>query len=139
MGQLDCLELGNLDAKRDWGHAADYVEGMHRMLNHDKPDDYVLASGVSHSVRDFVNISYDELGIKIAWEGSCVDEKAINMATNTTILKVNPKFYRSEEVDVLQGDSSKAQNILKWKLKTSFNELVGMIIKSNFDIIYFSQ
>jgi len=135
LGKLDCLELGNLDAKRDWGYAADYVEGMYRMLNHDKPDDYVLASGESHSVRDFVNISCNELGFKIKWTGKGVDEKAINTETNLPLVKVNPIFYRPAEVDVLQGDSSKALKILGWKRKTSFHDLVSMMIKSDYDRI----
>jgi GDPmannose 4,6-dehydratase len=133
LGQLDYVELGNLDAKRDWGYAADYVEGMHRMLNHDKPDDYVLASGVSHSVRDFVNISCYELGLKIKWIGKGLDEKAINTETNKPVVKVNPKFYRPAEVDMLQGDSSKAQKILKWERKTSFHELVSSMIKFDYE------
>jgi len=135
LGQLDCLELGNLDAKRDWGHAADYVEGMHLMLNHNKPDDYVLASGENHSIRDFVNMSCKELGFRIAWVGKGVNEKVINTETNTPIVKVNPKFYRPAEVDVLQGDSSKAQKILKWKRKISFHDLVSSMIKSDYDRI----
>ncbi len=135
LGQLNYLELGNLDAKRDWGYASDYVEGMYKMLNHDKPDDYVLASGENHSIRDFVNMSCKELGFKIAWVGKGVNEKAINTETKLPLVKVNPKFYRPAEVDVLLGDSSKAQKNLKWKRKTSFHALVSSMIKSDYDKI----
>ena len=135
LGKLDYFEVGNLDAERDWGYAADYVEGMLMMLNHDKPDNYVLASGITHSVRDFVEIASKELDLKISWEGEGVNEKAINTETNRTILKVNPIFYRPAEVDVLLGDSSKAQKILQWKPKISFNKLVSMMVKSDYDRI----
>ena len=133
LGQLDYIELGNLDAKRDWGYASDYVEAMYLMLQHSIPDDYVVATGINYSVRDFINRVCNELDMKIEWEGEGIDEKAINTLTGETILKVNPKYYRPAEVETLLGDSSKARKILKWKPKTSFNELVSMMVKSDYD------
>ena len=133
LGQLDCLELGNVEAKRDWGHAADYVVAMYLMLQHNSPDDYVVASNENHSVRDFINLSCDALDMNIEWKGELLDEKAINTGTGKTIVKVNPEFYRPTEVDVLLGDSSKAKKILKWKPKTSFIDLVSMMVKSDYD------
>jgi GDPmannose 4,6-dehydratase len=133
LGQLDYIELGNLDAKRDWGYASDYVEAMYLMLQHSIPDDYIVATGINYSVRDFINRVCNELDMKIEWEGEGIDEKAINTLTGETILKVNPKYYRPAEVETLLGDSSKARKILKWKPKTSFNELVSMMVKSDYD------
>lgn len=132
-GQLDCLELGNMDAKRDWGYAADYVEAMYLMMQHDTPDDYVVATGINYSVRDFINVACNELDMKIEWEGEGLDEKVVNTLTGKTILKVNPKYYRPAEVEVLLGDSSKARKILKWEPRTSFEELVSMMVKSDYN------
>jgi len=130
-GQLDCLELGNMDAKRDWGYAADYVEAMYLMMQHDTPDDYVVATGINYSVRDFINVACNELDMKIEWEGEGLDEKVVQTSTGKTMLKVNPKYYRPAEVEVLLGDSSKAQQVLNWTPKTSFDELVAMMVKAD--------
>ena len=132
-GKFDCLELGNMNAKRDWGYAADYVKAMYLMLQHDTPDDYVVASGINYSIRDFVNKACNELDMKIEWEGEGLDEKVVNTLTGKTILKVNPKYYRPAEVEVLLGDSSKARKILKWEPRTSFEELVSMMVKSDYN------
>jgi GDPmannose 4,6-dehydratase len=134
-GKFDCLELGNMNAKRDWGYAADYVNAMYLMLQHDTPDDYVVASGINYSIRDFVNKACNELDMKIEWEGEGLDEKVVQTSTGKTMLKVNPKYYRPAEVEVLLGDSSKAQQVLNWTPKTSFDELVAMMVKADFEKI----
>lgn len=115
LGLQDKLYLGNLNAKRDWGHAKDYVEGMWRILQHDKPDDFVLATGTTTSIRDFVTMTFKELGIEIEWRGSGVNEKGINKANGKVIIEVDPLYYRPAEVELLLGDSSKARSILGWK------------------------
>ena len=129
------LELGNLDAKRDWGFAGDYVEGMHMMLNHDIPDDYVLSTNETHSVREFIEIACKELAINLKWQGTGKDEIGIDIESGDTIIKINSKFYRPTEVDLLLGDSSKAKKILSWQNKTSFKELVSMMVVSDYDKI----
>ena len=131
--QLACLELGNINAKRDWGYAGDFVEGIYLMLQHDTPDDYVLATGKNHSIRDFVMTACKELDINIKWEGKGLDEKGIDNRTGKTIIKINPIFFRPAEVDTVMGDSSKARKILNWKPKTSFNQLVSMMVRSDCD------
>jgi GDPmannose 4,6-dehydratase len=132
-GQLSCLELGNIKAKRDWGFAGDYVEAMYLMLQHDIPDDYVISTGRNHSIKDFVKIVCDELDIKIEWSGANLNEKCIDLSTGQVIIKINPKYYRPAEVDVLLGDSSKAKNTFGWEPKTSFEELVSMMIKADYN------
>ena len=122
-----------MNAKRDWGYAADYVEAMYLMLQHDTPDDYVVASGINYSVRDFVNVACNELDMKIEWEGEGLDEKVVNTLTGKTILKVNSKYYRPAEVETLLGDASKAKKVLNWQPKTSFDTLVSMMIKADYD------
>jgi len=131
LGLQEVLELGNLDAKRDWGFAGDYVEGMWKMLQHDKPDDYVLATGENHSVREFVEIAGETLGFELAWEGSGVDTIGIDKKSGRTIVRVNPKFYRPAEVYELCGDAQKAKNILDWSPKINFENLVEMMIKAD--------
>jgi len=133
MGQLGCLEIGNLNAKRDWGYAADYVEAMYLMLQHDVPDDYIVALGVNHSVRDFINAVCKALDLVIEWKGEGVQEKGVDTSNGKTIVKVNPKYYRPAEVDFLLGDSSKAPKILNWQPKIGFEELVSMMVKADFD------
>lgn len=130
LGLQDSFELGNLDARRDWGYAKDYVEAMWMMLQLNTPDDYVIASGKTHSVRDFVNATAKALKMKITWEGKGVKEIARD-ATGKIILKVNPKYYRKNEVHDLQGNSGKARKLLKWKPKVTFDELVSMMVKSD--------
>ena len=114
-GLQDCLYLGNLDSKRDWGHAKDYVEGMWRMLQADKPEDFVLATGTTTSIRDFVKLAFKECGIELEWSGKGVEEKAVNKATGKVVVAVNPEFFRPAEVDLLLGDSTKARTVLGWK------------------------
>ena len=130
-GLQEKLSLGNLDAKRDWGYAADYVEGMWRILQHDKPDDFVLATGETHTVREFVEAAFNEVGVKIEWRGSGVDEKGYCASTGKLLVDVNPKYFRPAEVDLLLGDPSKAQRLLNWQRKISFRELVKMMIAAD--------
>jgi len=132
-GQLSYLELGNINAKRDWGFAGDYVEAMYLMMQHDIPDDYVISTGENHSIKDFIKIVCDELDIKIEWSGENLNEKCIDSSTGKVIIKINPKYYRPAEVDVLLGDSSKAKNTFGWEPKTSFEELVSMMIKADYN------
>lgn len=116
-GLQDHLELGNLDSKRDWGHAKDYVEGMWRILQAKQPDDYVLATGITTTIRDFVSMSFKEAGFDLKWTGKGVAEKGIDKATGKVLVSVNPEFFRPAEVDVLLGDSTKARTKLGWKPK----------------------
>lgn len=125
------LELGNLNAKRDWGHALDYVEGMWLMLQQDKPDTYVLSTGETHPIRDFVQEAARVCGFDIIWQGDGMDEIGIDRNTNKTIVKVNPKFFRPAEVELLVGDPSKAQEILGWKRKISYKELCRLMVEED--------
>ena len=128
-GKSDKLSLGNMDAKRDWGYAKDYVEGMWMMLQQDKPDDYVLATGEQHTVREFVNLAFGFCGIELDWQGSGVNEKGVDKATGKVLVEVNPKYFRPTEVETLLGDCTKAKTRLGWAPKTSFKELVEMMIE----------
>lgn len=132
-GLQDCLYLGNLDAQRDWGHAKDYVEGMWRILQADKPEDFVLATGVTTSIRDFVKLTFAELGIELEWSGNGINEKAIDKSTEKTVVAVNPEFFRPAEVELLLGDSTKARTKLGWKpqydLKALAHEMVAEDLK----------
>ena len=130
-GQLDCLELGNLDAKRDWGCAKDYVEGMWRMLQADAPDNYVLATGRTESVRDFVSMAFKAVGIELAFSGSGDAETAVNSATGRLVLRVNPQFYRPAEVELLIGDASKARAQLGWTASTTLEQLCHMMVQAD--------
>lgn len=130
-GTQDMLYLGNLDAKRDWGYAKDYVEAMWLMLQQDKPDDYVIATGETHSVREFVEIAFAEAGIQIAWRGTGVDEVGYNQSTGQELVKIDSKYFRPAEVDLLIGDASYAQKKLGWKPKTSFEQLVKIMLESD--------
>src|SRR6202163_1193825 len=123
-GLQDRLFLGNLNAKRDWGHARDYVEGMWLIMQQDQPDDYVLATGESHSVREFVEKAFVCVGRTIVWRGSTTDEKGIDKASGKVLVEVDPRYFRPTEVDVLIGDASKARQKLGWHHKVSFDELV---------------
>jgi GDPmannose 4,6-dehydratase len=126
-----CLYLGNLEARRDWGHARDYVEGMHKMLQVDQPDDFVLATGETRSVREFVELAFAELGRSIEWRGKGVDETGVDRKSQKTIVQIDPVYFRPTEVDVLIGDASKAHRVLGWKPKTSFAELVKEMVASD--------
>jgi GDPmannose 4,6-dehydratase len=123
-GQQDVLELGNLDAQRDWGHAADYVRAMWLMLQQNEPDDYVVATGEARSVRAFVETAFDCAGFKLQWQGEGMDTVGIDQATGKVLVKVNPQFYRPAEIEILLGDPSKAQAKLGWKRAVAFPELV---------------
>lgn len=133
LGKLDCLELGNLEAKRDWGFAKDYVEGMHAMLQAPKADTFVLASGITTTVRDFVKMSFEALDIALVFEGEGVNEVAKDKKTGKVVVKVNPEFFRPAEVDLLIGDASKAKEQLNWSAKTNLNELCAMMVKTDLE------
>ena len=133
LGVQDCLYLGNLDAKRDWGHARDYVEMMWLMLQQEAPDDYVVATGVQYSVRDFINLAAAELDIGVNWKGEGVDEKGF-AEDGRCIVSVDPKHFRPTEVDSLLGDASKAREKLGWRSKTSFEKLVSEMVLEDFRI-----
>jgi len=124
VGMQDVLELGNLNAKRDWGHAKDFVEAMWMMLQQDEPDDYVIATGIQYSVREFVEEAAPYFGMKIVWEGKGLDEVGIDKNTGRTVVRVNPKYFRPAEVETLLGDATKAKEKLGWEPKTSFKQLV---------------
>ena len=131
LGQLDHLELGNLDAKRDWGFAKDYVDGMYRMLQAENPDTFVLATNRTETIRDFVCMAFKAIDIDLEFKGKGEQEVAIDKATGKTLMKVNPKFYRPTEVELLIGDPSKAKAILKWEPKTQLEELCSMMVKAD--------
>ena len=130
-GKLDHIELGNLDAKRDWGHAKDYVRAMWLMLQQDAPDDYVVSSGTTHPVREFVDKAFKAAGIELEWHGSGVDEYATEKKSGTVRVKVNKKFFRPAEVELLLGDPAKAEKVLGWKREISFDELVERMVKND--------
>lgn len=127
--QLDCLELGNLDAKRDWGYAGDYVEGMWKMLQIDKPDTFVLATNVTTTVRDFVRMAFKNAGMEIEFKGQGTEEVGIEVNSGRVVVKVNPRFYRPAEVDLLIGNPAKAQQVLDWCPRVQLSELCSMMVK----------
>ncbi|MBU9364706.1 GDP-mannose 4,6-dehydratase [Burkholderia multivorans] len=131
LGQLDVLELGNMDAKRDWGFAKEYVEGMWRMLQADEPDTYVLATNRTETVRDFVRMAFKAAGIELEFKGSDVNETAVDVATGKTVVRVNPKFHRPAEVDLLIGNPEKAKQKLGWEPKTTLEELCTMMVEAD--------
>lgn len=130
-GLQDCLWLGNLDARRDWGHARDYVEGMWLMLQQPAPDDYVLATGESHSVREFVELAFAETGRTIEWRGKGVDEQGVDTRTGAVLVRIDPRYFRPTEVDLLEGDPSRARERLGWSHRTSFRELVAEMVQAD--------
>jgi len=127
------LVLGNLNAKRDWGHAEDYAEAMWKMMQLKKPDDFVIATGKQYSVRDFVNISAKNLGMNIKWVGKGINEKGIDKNTNKIIVKVGKRYFRPTEVDTLLGDARKAKKILKWRPKITFNQMVKEMVERDYN------
>ncbi len=129
-GKLDTLYLGNLEAKRDWGYAKEYVDGMWRMLQHKKPDDFVLATGETHTVREFVEKTCEILDIPIGWKGKGRAEKGVDRSTGKTLIAIDPVYFRPAEVDILKGDASKAKRELKWEPKVKFAELVELMVKA---------
>jgi len=133
-GLQDHIELGNLDSKRDWGFAGDYVEAMWLMLQQDKPDDYVIATGETHTVREFVELAFKEADMDIKWEGKGLNERGLDSKTGKVLVKVNPEFFRPAEVELLIGDVTKANEKLGWKPKVSFKELIEMMVKADIDM-----
>lgn len=131
LGQLDCMDLGNLDAKRDWGFAKEYVDGMWRMLQADEPDTFVLATNRTETVRDFVRMAFKGAGIAVDFKGSGEKETAIDVATGKTVMRINPRFYRPAEVELLIGDSTKAQSKLGWAPKTTLEQLCQMMVEAD--------
>jgi GDPmannose 4,6-dehydratase len=131
LGQQDVLELGNMNAKRDWGYAKDYVEGMHLMLQAEKPDTYVLATNRTETVRDFVTMSCKASDIEIEWKGSGENEVAINVSSGKEIIRVNPNFYRPAEVELLIGNSEKAKKDLGWEPSTTLEQLCAMMVEAD--------
>ncbi|MGF7176540.1 GDP-mannose 4,6-dehydratase [Azospirillum doebereinerae] len=138
-GTQDCLYLGNLDAKRDWGHARDYVEGMWLMLQQEQADDYVLATGETHSVREFVELSFAHVGRPIEWRGEGVDEEGVCGKTGKTVVRIDPRYFRPTEVDLLLGDPSKAHAKLGWSHKTAFAELVREMMDADLKAVAAGQ
>lgn len=131
LGLQDKVFMGNLDAKRDWGHARDYVEGMWRMLQQDEADDFVLATGVTVPVRDFIDMAFKEVGINLRWEGEGIDEKGIDIATDKVLVEVDPEYFRPTEVELLIGDPTKAKEKLGWVATTSLAEMVKEMVASD--------
>ncbi len=131
LGQLDRFELGNLDAKRDWGFAKEYVEGMYQMLQTDNPDTFVLATGRTETVRDFVTMAFRATGRAVDWRGKGEDEQGVDAQSGKTLVSVSPKFYRPAEVELLVGDAAKAKQILQWRPNTSLEELCRMMVEAD--------
>lgn len=134
-GVLDHVELGNMDAKRDWGHSKDYVRAMWLMLQQDAPDDYVIATNETRTVREFVEIAFAQAGIQVQWQGTGVDEIGIDKATGKTIVKVNKDFFRPAEVQLLLGNPAKAEEKLGWKREISFAELVQRMVDNDMALV----
>jgi GDPmannose 4,6-dehydratase len=131
LGQLDCLELGNIDAKRDWGFAKEYVEGMWRMLQIDQPDTYVLATNRTETVRDFTLLAFKAAGVELEFQGEGEREIGVDIATGKTVVRINPQFYRPAEVELLIGDPTKARTILGWEPQTTLEHLCSMMVEAD--------
>ncbi len=131
LGKIDCLELGNVDAKRDWGYAPEYVEGMYLMLQASEPENYVLATGRTETVRNFVTMAFAASGVRIEWRGQNEDETAVVSGTDTVVVRINPRLYRPAEVDLLIGDAAKARDQLGWAPKTSLESLCEMMVEAD--------
>jgi len=134
LGLQERLYLGNLNAQRDWGHAKDYVEGMWRMLQHEKPEDFVLATGKTTTIREFCNLSFKELGIEIKWEGEGENEVGIDQSSNKVIISIDNNYYRPTEVDLLIGDASKAKKLLSWTPKYELESLVKEMVNADYNL-----
>jgi GDPmannose 4,6-dehydratase len=135
LGVQKILYIGNLDSKRDWGHARDYVEGMWRILQQETPDDFVLATGETHSVREFIELAFSGVGRTIEWKGSGIDEVGIDAISGDTLVKIDSRYFRPTEVDLLLGDPSKAYRVLGWKHTVSFSELVSDMLTSDLKVV----
>jgi GDPmannose 4,6-dehydratase len=135
LGMQDVLELGNMDSKRDWGNAEEYVEAMWLMLQQEKPEDFVIATGETHTIREFVEECCRALEINLKWEGNGLEEKGIDLDTGKTILKINPRYFRPAEVDLLLGDPTKAKEKLGWEAKTKFSDLARLMAKSDYEML----
>jgi len=135
LGHKDFIEVGNVDAKRDWGYAPEYVESMWLMLQQKRPEDYVIATGETHTVREFIEEASRALGYDIIWKGSRLDEVGIDRNTGKTIIKINEKYFRPTEVDLLLGDATKAKEKLGWEPKTKFNKLVELMVKKDYELL----
>lgn len=131
LGKLDTLELGNLDAKRDWGYAKEYVEGMWRMLQAGEPDTFVLATGRTETVRDFVEMAFKAVELPLEWRGSGMHETGLCAKTGKTMVRINPRFYRPAEVELLIGDPARARDVLNWQAKTSLEDLCAMMVEAD--------
>ena len=131
LGMQDCLYLGNLDAQRDWGHAKDYVEGMWRMLQQDTPDDYVLATGVTTTIRDFATMAFHEVDITVAWRGEGANEEGYCPETGNVLVKIDPRYFRPAEVDLLIGDATKAREVLGWTATTTLEEMCREMVEAD--------
>jgi GDPmannose 4,6-dehydratase len=134
-GKQDKIYLGNMNSKRDWGYAKDYVKMMWMMLQHDTPEDFVIATGETHTVREFVEAAFKHVDVEIEWQGEGVDEKGIDKDTGKVLVEVDPKYFRPTEVDLLIGDPSKAKEELGWEPKVKFKELVQLMVQSDLEAI----
>src|SRR5262249_10215006 len=134
-GFQDRVYLGNLDARRDWGHARDYVEGMWLMMQQDKPDDYVLATGETHTVREVVELAFNRVGRQIEWRGHAVEEGGVDRKTGAVLVAVDPRYFRPTEVDLLLGDARKAHERLGWKPRTTFAEMIEQMVDADLEQI----
>jgi len=135
LGVQDYIELGNMDSKRDWGHAKDYVNAMWLMLQQEKADDFVIATGETRTVREFVEAAFNHVDVKISWQGSGEDEIGIDEKSGKTVVKVNPKFYRPAEVDLLLGSPAKAERVLGWKREISFADMVSRMVENDLKLV----
>lgn len=134
-GMQEYVELGNMSAKRDWGHSKDYVRAMHLMLQQEKPDDYVISTGETHEVREFVTLAFQAAGMELEWRGEGVNESAVLKGTDKTVVKVNPKYFRPAEVELLIGDCSKAETQLGWKREISYRQLIERMVKHDIALL----
>jgi GDPmannose 4,6-dehydratase len=134
LGLQEKTWLGNLSAKRDWGHAEDYVEAMWKILQHGEPDDFVVATGETHSVKEFATLAFHEAGIDLEWRGEGADEKGVDTGTGKTVVEVDPRYFRPTEVDLLLGDPSKAERLLGWKRRVSFQDLVRRMVRYDLEL-----